>query len=189
MVHSNRQVRARRLPLLAVALIMACALPAGVSAQEEGGAAQQPADGKTVTTQTTTYKGWTVVCTSTEGAEEQVCSANFRVVNQQNNQNMLVWLFGRNPAGEPLAEFNTLTDVLIKPGVVIALDDGDPLKAGYVSCATGGCKASLALDKEIIGRMKEAQNVRVDMTRLDGQVVQFKFDVAGIESALAAIGF
>ena len=169
------------------AVLLAVGLASGTAVQAEDVAVEP--NPKTVTTRTTTYSGWTVVCTEDAAKPEQVCSANFRVINKQNNQNILVWLFGRNAAGEALLEFNTLTEVLIKPGVVVVLDEGEPLRAEFISCGTAGCRATLPLDKEIIGQMKEAKKARIDMTRVDGKVIQLSFDIAGIAPALDDIGF
>ena len=50
-------------------------------------------------------------------------------------------------------------------------------------------KAALALDGDRIELMRSAKSVRIDLTRLDGQVIQFKFDVPGIGPALSDLGF
>jgi len=182
------QRAARAVPsLLASVLLIGLGTPP-LHAQVKGNLEQRPGAEKVVTT-TTTYEGWTVTCTQAEGAEEKSCSANFRIVNQQNNQNVLVWLFGRNAKGEPLSEFLTLTDILIKPGLAVSLDGGKPVNAEFISCGTGGCRAAMMLDDKVISRMKAAKSVNIDMTRIDGQVIQFSFPIPGIEPALADVGF
>ncbi|WP_421694430.1 invasion associated locus B family protein [Aestuariivirga sp.] len=142
-----------------------------------------------VTTTTTTFNNWTVVCSRTAEQKSANCGASYRVVNTQNQSVLLVWLFGRNAKGDKMTEFRTLTDVLIEPGVGIALEEGDPLRASYVSCATSGCQASLALDDDAIERLRTTKSATVSMTRLDGKEVQFKMDVAGMGAALKALGF
>lgn len=140
------------------------------------------------TTTTTTHGGWTVTCNEGGTPPAKVCSAMFRVINKQNNQNLLVWVFGRNKDGKLLAEFLTLTDVLVQPGVVVTLDDGKPLKADYVECTSRGCKARIELTPNLVRQMKAAKKARIDMTRLDSQVVQFTMDIPGIDLALGDLG-
>lgn len=142
-----------------------------------------------VTTTTTTFDNWTVVCSRTADQKSASCGASYKVVNNQNQSVLLVWLFGRNAKGEKLTEFRTLTDVLIEPGVGITLEEGDPLKANYVSCSTNGCQASLALDDDMIERLRNTKSATISMTRLDSKQIQFKMDVAGMGQALKALGF
>ena len=141
------------------------------------------------TKRTTTYGGWTVNCSETIEPPEKLCSASFRIVDKQKNSNILVWLFGRNAKEKPLSEFLTLTDVLIEPGVVLTLDDGKPLRAGYVYCSSSGCKASIDLTKSLIQRLKTAKKAKVEVTCLDGKVIQFAMEIPGIDRALTDIGF
>lgn len=158
-------------------------LVAQAAAQEN-----KPAMPTSTTTTTTTHGGWTVTCNESGTPPVKVCSASFRVFNKQNNQNLLVWVFGRNRENKLLAEFMTLTDVQIEPGVVLTLDGGTPIKAGYVECTTRGCKARVELTPNLVRQMKAAKKARLDMTRLDGQVIQFSMDIPGIDQALAALG-
>lgn len=151
--------------------------------------AETPAADAKITTTTTTYQGWSVQCTDTGQKGGKACAANFRVIDQKSKGNLLVWLMGKNAKGEKLAEFITLTDVLIKPGVGLSLDDAEPVRAEYISCGGNGCKASLPLDKALVATLKAAKKARLDMTRLDGQVIQFTMDVTGIAPAMADIGF
>lgn len=147
-----------------------------------------PAMATTTTTTTTTHGGWTVSCNTSGTPPVKVCSASYRVFNKQNNQNLLVWVFGRNRENKLLAEFMTLTDVQIEPGVVLTLDGGTPIKAGYVECTTRGCKARLEMTPNLVRQMKAAKKARLDMTRLDGQVIQFSMDIPGIDLALGELG-
>jgi invasion protein IalB len=176
----------RAAPLIALCAMALLLVPMASAQDKED--AKKP-EGGTVTTRTTKYDGWTVVCTEEPGKKTQNCSANFRVINSKNQQNLLVWLFGYNAKGERLAEFRTLTEVLIEPGVTVAVGEGDPLRASYVSCGAGGCQATLALDDAAVKRLRAAEEATVSMTRTDGQVIQMKMKVTGIAPAMKAIGF
>src|SRR5690606_21895651 len=98
----------------------------------------------------------------------KTCTATFRVFNKNTNQNLLVWMLGKNREGRLLAEFMTMTDVQVQPGVVLVLDDAEPVKAPYVECTSRGCKARLELGGDLIERMKAATKARIELTRIDG---------------------
>lgn len=142
----------------------------------------------TVTTTTTTHGGWTVGCTQAGDPAVKTCTATFRVFDKQTNQNLLVWILGHNREGQLLAEFLTATEVMVQPGVVLMLDDGKPVKADYVECSARGCKARLLLTDDVVGQMKKAKKARIDMTRLDGKVIQFGIDIPGTDLALRDLG-
>lgn len=160
----------------------------GAPARAEDARIEVAQVGGTTTTTTTTHGGWVVVCNETGAPPSRVCSANFRVVNQQTNSNILVWLVGFNAEGSLLSEFLTLTDVLIQPGVVVTIDQGQAARAEFVECSTTGCKARLAMTPELVLRMKAAQRATIEITRLDGQIVQFQMEIPGVDGALAALG-
>ena len=188
-MHQTRSARLRR-PLALIAATALGLLLTPALAQETTKTDNKKQQAPTqVTTTTTTFNNWTVVCSRTAEQKSANCGASYRVVNTQNQSVLLVWLFGRNAKGDKMTEFRTLTDVQIEPGVGIALEEGDPLRANYVSCATNGCQASLALDDDAIERLRSTKSATVSMTRLDGKVVQFKMDVAGMGAALKALGF
>lgn len=142
----------------------------------------------TITTTTTTHGGWTVSCRETGKPAVKSCTATFRVFDKKTNQNLLVWVFGHDREGRLLAEFLTMTDVLVQPGVVISPDNGKPVKADYVECTARGCKARLEMTSAAVKQLKAAKSARIDITRLDGQVVQFTMDIPGIDLALGDLG-
>ncbi|MBL8576306.1 MAG: invasion associated locus B family protein [Mesorhizobium sp.] len=150
----------------------------------------KPADGATVTTTTTTYGGWTVSCRESAQMSQRTCSAEFRAVSQQNNNaTVLIWLLGHDASGKLLAEFVTPSDILIKPGVAVAIDGGKPSVAEFLSCTNNqGCRASMELTPKFARDLKQATKVGIGITLLNGQVMQIAMDVAGVDKALADLG-
>jgi invasion protein IalB len=143
------------------------------------------------TTTTTTHGNWTVTCGEGGTPPKKICTAMFRVINKQNNQNLLAWTFGRNQEGKLLAEFilfPPLSDVQVQPGVVFTLDEGKPIKADFVECSTRGCKARIELTPNLVRQLKAAKKARIDLTRLDMQVTQVGMDIPGIDLALGDLG-
>lgn len=161
------------------------ALAGSAEAQEAANpdAAATPAP-QSVTTTATSHGGWEVVCTRTNLDKASKCAATFRVVNQANKANLLVWIIGRNEKDEPLTEVFTFPEVLIQPGVSFTLGDAKPLTAQFVSCSAGSCKAALALDAARLKLLKQARSAKVAVTQNDGKVITFNLDVTGIDGAL-----
>ena len=160
-------------------------------AQDDNGKAPRngtSAEGVSTTRTTKSFGGWTVICN--EGGEpvKRVCTANYRVINKQNNSNILIWLVGFNSEGQLLSEFLTLTDVLIPPGVSVTLEDNEPVTAGYVECTTKGCKARMNMSDELLSQLRSASNATIGITRLDGQLIQFQMQIPGVDQALAELG-
>lgn len=144
--------------------------------------------GEGTTTTTRTFGGWTVTCSEGGNLASRICTASFRVINKQNNANVLVWVIGRNAQGKLLSEFMTLSDVIIPPGVTVAIEDDAPAKAEFIQCTTRGCMARLEMSEEMIGRLKGATRATIAMTRVDGQVIQFQMEIPGIGDAMGALG-
>ncbi len=140
------------------------------------------------TTTTTKHDGWTVTCNEGGDPPKKVCSANYRVIDKKSNSNILVWLIGRNAEGKLLAEFLTLPGVIIEPGVAVSLDETKAVKADYVSCSAKGCKASMELTPNLTRQLKAAKKAKIDITRIDGKVLQFSMDIPGVDAALADLG-
>lgn len=150
----------------------------------------QPAAPGTTTTTTSQHGGWTVSCTTAGEPAQKTCSAQFRVVSKENNNALvLVWLIGRNAEGKLLTEFATPSDVLIKPGVTVSLDEAAIGAAEFVSCTSNqGCRAALELTPKLARDLKQAKKANVGITLLNGKLLQIGVDINGIEQALAELG-
>ena len=143
----------------------------------------QTADRKTVTMQ---YGGWKVTCD--EAGASTVCSAAFRIVNRKTNATILTWLVGRGGNDQLLTEFFVPTEILIKPGVSMVLEDGPAYKAEFVACGRSACKAVLPLDAELASELANATRATLSLTASNGKVTNFSMDIEGIAAAMAELG-
>ena len=143
------------------------------------------ADRKVVTMQ---YGSWKVTCEEAAGSSSTVCSAAFRIVDQNSRRTILTWLLGRNRDNRLLTEFFVPTEVLIEPGVSFSLEDGPAYKAAYVACGASACKAALALDDALVSELSSATRATIALTASNGKVTRFSMAIDGIEAALAALG-
>lgn len=179
-----------RKAILAAGVVTASlALAGGLKAQDNGQAPAAKAAPRSVTTTTTAYGGWEVVCSKSSEDKARKCAATYRVVNQQNQANLLVWMFGRNDQDAPLTEVYTFPEILIAPGVVFTLDSGKTVTVQFVSCSGTSCKAGIALDAAKIKLFRQSKSAKVAVTQNDGKVLTFNLDVSGIDQALKDLDF
>ncbi len=142
----------------------------------------QTANRKTVTTQ---YGGWKVTCD--EAGESTVCSAAFRVINRETNATILTWLVGRGSDDQLLTEFFVPTEILIKPGVSMVLEDGPAYTAEFVACGRSACKAALPLDDALASELASATRATLSLTGSNGKVTNFSMNIDGIAAAMAEL--
>jgi invasion protein IalB len=140
------------------------------------------ADRTTVTMQ---YGGWKVTCD--EGGEQTVCSAAFRILDQNTKQTILTWLLGRSSDGRLLTEFFVPTEVMIGPGVSVSLEDGPAYTADFVACGKSACKAVLPLDPALVTELASATKATLSLTGTNGKVTRFTMGIEGIDAALAEL--
>lgn len=166
---------------VATGAILAAAAVAVIGAAVPEGFAQT-ADRKTVTMR---YGGWKVTCD--EAGESSVCSAAFRVVNRNTNATILTWMVGRGGDGQLLTEFFVPTEILIKPGVSMVLEDGPAYKAEFVACGRSACKAGMPLDAALASELASATKATLSLTASNGKVTNFSMGIDGIAAAMAEL--
>lgn len=150
--------------------------------------AQVPASGTTTTT-TTTHGGWTVSCTEGGDMPARVCSAEFRVVNKENQALVLIWLLGRNAEGQLLSEFVTPSNVMIKPGVSVTLDGEKATSAEYVYCTNNqGCRAAMDLPPRLIRSLRQAAKATIGIALSDGRPLEIGIELNGLGDVLTGLG-
>lgn len=142
------------------------------------------ADRKTVSIQ---YGGWKVTCD--EGGDKSVCSAAFRILDQNTRQTILTWLVGRSSDDRLLTEFFVPTEVMIGPGVSVSLEDGPAYTADFVACGKSACKAVLPLDPALVTELASATKATLALTGTNGKVTRFTMGIEGIEAALAELSY
>lgn len=142
------------------------------------------ADRKTVTMQ---FGGWRVTCDEAGSPPQEVCSAAYRVVDRNTNATILTWMLGRSSEGRLLTEFFVPTEVLIRPGVSMSLDNGPTYTAEYVACGRSACKAVLPLDAALLSELRNATEAKISLAASNGKVTQFTMAIEGIEAALAEL--
>ena len=174
------RIGAKSITVATGAIMAAAAMAVLVAGVPEGLA--QTADRKTVTTQ---FGGWKVTCD--EAGESTVCSAAFRVVNRETNATILTWLVGRGGDGQLLTEFFVPTEILIKPGVSMVLQDGPAYTAQFVACGRSACKAVLPLDAALATELASAAKATLSLTASNGKVTNFTMSIDGIAAAMAEL--
>jgi invasion protein IalB len=149
-------------------------------------AEQQPATAP-MRMETTVYDRWTVTCQEMVAAgAKRTCSAALRVVD---NKQQLVILWQIEPAkdGKIQALMQTPTGVMVQKGVDLKIGDATIGKLEYSACVPQNCEAAGAMDDPLIKKIEKASEMVVTIHARDGRDVHFKFPLAGVDKAVAAV--
>ena len=137
--------------------------------------------------ETTVYDRWTVTCQEVVGAEaKKTCSAALRVVDSQQKL-VILWEIARAKDGKIHAIMQTPTGVMVQKGVDLKIGEAAVGKLDYDACVPQNCEATGAMDDPVIKKMMAAPEMMITIHAKDGRDVHFKFPLAGIDKAVAAV--
>jgi invasion protein IalB len=74
-------------------------------------------------------------------------------------------------------------NVLIASQLGLAIGDGKPRMAPYVTCTQAGCIATFAIDEPLRAALRQGARGRILFARMDKQVVQANFSLRGFARA------
>ena len=121
-----------------------------------------------------------------EGSHKHVCSAELKVAKSGSTQVLLDWVIGLNEQGKPVAVIETLTGVLIEPGVSLQLGKS-VRKLPFTSCFPTHCTASMSIDGKFVHDVSGASSAEVVIQAPNGRAVKFEFPTKGFDKAYAAL--
>jgi invasion protein IalB len=149
-------------------------------------AEQQPAAAP-MRMETTVYDRWTVTCQEVVGAEaKKTCSAALRVVDKEQKL-VILWEIAQAKDGKIRAVMQTPTGVMVQKGVDLKVGEAQIGKFDYAACVPQNCEATGPMDDPVIKKIEKASEMMVTIHAKDGRDVHFKFPVAGIDKAIAAV--
>jgi invasion protein IalB len=149
-------------------------------------AEQQPATAP-MRMETTVYDRWTVTCQEVVGAEaKKTCSAALRIVDGQQKL-LILWELARGKDGKIHAVMQTPTGVMVQKGVDLKVGEAAVGKLEYAGCVPQNCQAAGAMEDPVIKKIMAAPEMMVTIHAMDGRDVNFKFPLAGIDKAVAAV--
>ena len=135
----------------------------------------------------TAFGNWRVVCPP-DKTSKVPCFARLTVTDTKRKINLVNWTIGFNKSGKPLMEVVSPVDVVIAPGVQIALTPGKALKLPYLTCGVRGCMSRVEVDKGLLAMLKAANSAKISISATNGKRINFDLKMTGSAKAITALG-
>ncbi|MER9300442.1 invasion associated locus B family protein [Mesorhizobium sp. M0621] len=128
------------------------------------------------------YQDWSVACSIRE--KTRVCSLSQDQV-QQSGQRLLAVEIARRADGSTTATLLLPFGILLDSGVTLQIDDQPPLSPQrFRTCLPTGCLAVFAIDRPILGKMREGSVLKLNVTTNAETPMTFPVSLHGLTSAL-----
>jgi invasion protein IalB len=176
----------------AAAAVLALLLPNGPLRQAPPQSAAQPGAEPLQATAATEpqtkhedFADWALICTA--GAESQSCAIVQNHVHGETRQRLFTVQLQR-VSGEALsASLLTPLQVHLRQGIILQVDDLEPVRIAYSECRPTLCQATARLTNDFVDRLVRAQDARAAYHTSGGQTVTINISVTGLGDALAAL--
>ena len=150
---------------------------------QPGGAVAQPQDGQK-------FQDWTVRCEAdpANAAVKRCYIVQAVVAGEQRQRVMLLAVAYPPNQKEPLATAVLPLGTALRPGIRVAIDDGEPKRYPFSICLPDGCQAPIPLDATLLAAFKKGVAGSVAFRRPpDGRVVKVPFSLKGFTAAVNAL--
>lgn len=140
-----------------------------------------------IRTETTVYDRWMVTCQERLSSDpKKSCTAALRVLDQ-NKQLVILWQLDRTADGKLAFIMQTPTGVMVQRGIDLNIGDKKIGQFAYNACVPQNCEADGSIEDPLIKTLTAASDMMVTIHAKDGRDVHFKFPLAGIDKAVAAV--
>jgi invasion protein IalB len=134
------------------------------------------------------FDNWVVACTYFDAPKSKNCVARTQVVQSGTNQVVLILsVFSPKPGAPLRIGVQTPTNVLIGPGVDIAVANGGVRKAVYDSCEPTRCTAVAPEDAKFLSAVEAGADASVTFVAANGNSVKIDFALKGASKAIPAL--
>lgn len=162
-------------------------------AETETEAAAKP-DVQVADTQAAATKGapqqfgaWVYSCAEAPEGAPRNCVARLQIRDKNRNVTVINWLIGYNKDRALLMEITTPSDVLIAPGLKMAIGDGEAQSFAYLSCAPAGCVTRIQPTAQLLDDLRQTKIVKLTIETPAGKAITFSIQVSGIAESLDAL--
>ncbi len=131
------------------------------------------------------FRDWALRC-----PQPGACVLEQRVFVEGNDETPLVHVAFQT-AGEPprlLASVRVPLGVLLRPGIELSVDGGEPLTFAFHHCRPEGCLALFALDDAMRRGFERGRAAQVRYYLADGRSLGLPLSLLGITAGLQALG-
>ncbi len=163
----------------------------GVAAGSPGGKTAKPAvkPNRRIRAEMRTYDNWSVTCEEYEQRPgKPVCTAALKIVQRNTGRTLFAWLLAKQAkTGEVVGWIQTLTGVLIAPGVTFQFAAKTARKFGYTSCQQGRCSTIIRLGLALRREIARAKSGKISIVSTNGRRINFQINPKGFTKAYAAV--
>lgn len=133
------------------------------------------------------FGAWVVTCAEVAEGAPNNCVARLAIRDKERNVTVINWLIGYNKDRDLLLEITTPVDVLIAPGLKMAIGEGAAQNFAYLSCASAGCVTRIRPEAQMLDELRQAANVKLTIETPAGKAITFTIQVEGIAESLDAL--
>lgn len=176
----------------AAAAVLALSLPNGPLRQAPPQSASQPGAEPLHTAAATEpqtkhedFADWALICT--EGAESKSCAIVQNHVHGETRERLFTVQLRRGSHEAVNVALVTPLQVLLRQGIILQVDELEPVQIPFSECRPGLCQATAQLSNEFLGRLVRAQEARAAYQTAGGQTVTVNISKDGLAEALAAL--
>lgn len=148
-------------------------------------------------TESMNFHNWAVTCqVFSEKPKQESCRAQLRAEQSHSRRIILVWTVFISGRKQPVGVLETLTGVMIAPGVGVHFDGGNAKgkkskssewKFSYQDCEPAHCHAVRTLDSKFIHAASAAATASVMIRAVNGKTLRISFPVKGFGKAYAQL--
>jgi invasion protein IalB len=131
---------------------------------------------------------WLKVCGEDPAVKKQICYTTRDFVAENNQPVMAVAIYTVKDDSRRFVRFLVPLTFLIQPGIRFSAEGTQPVNAKFQICLPQGCFVEGDLNDQIIGNLKKATTLRIDMQNQLGQEVNFQVPLAGFAKAYDSAG-
>jgi invasion protein IalB len=159
--------------------------PQQVAAQPDAAQFQPTATAGERPTRHEEFADWAVICSEETGPAS--CAIVQNHVRGETRQRLFRVQLQRLSQESVSAVLITPLQVHLRQGIVLQVDDIEPVQITYSGCRPEHCQATAQLSNDFIGMLLRAQTSRAAYRTADGQTVTVNISVDGLADALAAL--
>ncbi len=143
----------------------------------------QDAEAPTVTER---FDDWVLSCTTAEDGQE---ACEIRQVLLTSAENRLVAAMALTNAGGSYSLLGIVPlGARLQETPTLAIDDSSNVVSGnYVQCLGSGCRVMFSITDSTVDAMGSGENVRITLTRPNGQPIRIGFSLKGFTAARNAL--
>lgn len=127
------------------------------------------------------YGDWRVACPGV-ARKNRACELNREVIDGKSRSRVAALTLTRADSGMLLVVTVPL-NILIRPGLGLALDAGRPRVYPFTTCLGTGCIARIPVDNALLAQLRKEPQARLQFAAPDRQVMQVAFPLAGFRRA------